>query len=292
MALIVGVATTGRPDVVIRMLEHLGQQTRQPDRVILSIASDSDIDGAALAQLGLPAEVRIAPKGLTRQRNAIVEALSPDDLLVFFDDDFLPAADFLARVCTIFEQYPDIVMATGNVLLDGITGAGIRFEDAERRLSTSPVMENQFPMQVYNGYGCNMVIRAAPVVEHGLRFDVCLPLYGWLEDVDFSRQLAAFGRIVWDPSLQGVHLGTKAARTPGVKFGYSQVANPLYLVSKGTMIRSRAFSILSRNLFMNLIRSLKPEPWVDRRGRLRGNFLALRDLVTGHLRPERAAELD
>ena len=37
--------------------------------------------------------------------------------------------------------------------------------------------------------------------------------------------------------------------------------------------------------------SLRPEPWIDRRGRLAGNLRALRDLVTGRLAPGRILEL-
>jgi hypothetical protein len=42
---------------------------------------------------------------------------------------------------------------------------------------------------------------------------------------------------------------------------------------------------------MNLVRSLAPEPWVDRRGRLRGNLLALADLMRGRMHPMRVMEL-
>lgn len=292
MRLIVGIATTGRPDIVIRTLAHVARQSLPPDLIMLSLADQTDVNADVLAELDLSIEVILARKGLTRQRNAILERLVADDLLVFLDDDFLPAPDFLARAGGLFVACPDVVMATGKVLLDGIAGPGITFEEAELHLKRAGDAGNDRPRPVYNGYGCNMVIRARPVVEHGLRFDESLPLYGWLEDVDFSRQLALFGTIVRDPSLQGVHLGTKAARTPGVRLGYSQVANPLYLVSKGTMLRWRALLIMFRNMLMNLVRSLVPEPWIDRRGRLRGNLFALRDLISGHLRPERAAELD
>jgi hypothetical protein len=46
-----------------------------------------------------------------------------------------------------------------------------------------------------------------------------------------------------------------------------------------------------RNVAMNLFRSLRPEAHVDRRGRLLGNFLAFRDLVSGQITPERVVEL-
>jgi hypothetical protein len=42
---------------------------------------------------------------------------------------------------------------------------------------------------------------------------------------------------------------------------------------------------------MNMVRSLAPEPWVDRRGRLRGNLIAIADLLRGRMHPMRAAEL-
>ena len=79
-----------------------------------------------------------------------------------------------------------------------------------------------------------MIVRTAPVLAHGLRFDDNLPLYGWLEDIDFARSIAPYGRVVKSMLLRGVHLGVKRGRTSGVKLGYSQIANPLYMLRKGT----------------------------------------------------------
>jgi hypothetical protein len=39
------------------------------------------------------------------------------------------------------------------------------------------------------------------------------------------------------------------------------------------------------------VHSVRPEPFVDRRGRLRGNLLAVLDLVRGRTTPERILEL-
>jgi hypothetical protein len=41
-----------------------------------------------------------------------------------------------------------------------------------------------------------------------------------------------------------------------------------------------------RNLVANAVRSIKPEAHIDRRGRLRGNFLGLYHIITGHIEPE------
>ncbi len=104
-----------------------------------------------------------------------------------------------------------------------------------------------------------------------------------LEDVDFCRRLAQFGRVVKDPALLGVHLGVKAGRTSGDRFGYSQIVNPVYLWRKGTLRWDRALGQMARNLAANLAGALKPEPWIDRRGRIRGNLKGLFDLSLGRL---------
>jgi GT2 family glycosyltransferase len=136
-----------------------------------------------------------------------------------------------------------------------------------------------------------MAVRIAAATAGRCRFDDRLPLYGWLEDVDFSRQIARRGRIVKLTAAQGVHLGIKQGRQSGIRLGYSQIANPIYLSRKGTCSRARALRLMSRNIAANCIRSLKPEPYIDRLGRATGNLRAFRDLLTGRLAPERILEL-
>jgi GT2 family glycosyltransferase len=144
---------------------------------------------------------------------------------------------------------------------------------------------------VYNGYGCNMSVRMSSVHALAITFDEALPLYGWLEDMDFSRQLASAGRIVRSNLLRGVHLGHKAGRSSGVRLGYSQIANPLYMVRKGTMTRGRAYKQIGRNILANAVKTLRPEPWVDRKGRLIGNLRGAVDAVRGQLDPRQILKL-
>ncbi len=92
--------------------------------------------------------------------------------------------------------------------------------------------------------------------------------------------------------MRGVHLGIKSGRTSGVRFGYSQIANPIYLIRKGTMSWQHAKMLMWRNLAANLIRSFHPEPWIDRKGRLKGNMLALVDMAIGRISPHRILKMD
>jgi hypothetical protein len=121
----------------------------------------------------------------------------------------------------------------------------------------------------------------------GLSFDEALPLYGWQEDIDFTYQLGRRGRLISTGLVTGVHLGTKGGRSSGRRIGYSQVANIVYLWRKGTMEPGLGEKLMRQNLLSNLARSVWPEPHIDRRGRLIGNMLALRDWATGRIDPRR-----
>ncbi len=174
------------------------------------------------------------------------------------------------------------------MVADGIIGPGLTFEEARNRLSTAGKTSAARLSAVYNGYGCNMAVRLATVRDNALRFDEELPLYAWLEDVDFSRSIAPFGRIIRVESAKGVHLGVKSGRQRGVRLGYSQIANPCYLIAKGTCSWKKGLFHISRNFAANLYGTLRGEKAVDRRARLIGNLKAMLDLVALRLAPSRA----
>lgn len=288
----VGIPTAGRREQMSRTLRQLAMQHRTPDGVFISPATPADFDEADASTLPCPVQVLHGQQGLTRQRNQILASAHGFDVLVYFDDDFYPQPDYLQQVVALFESQPDIVVATNQPQADGAVGPGLSHDEAlralERHAGESTTLST---VPTYGGYGCNMAVRLAPVVEHGLRFDERLPLYGWLEDIDFTRHLAPHGRIVKCAALRGVHLGTKRGRTSGLRLGYSQVANPVYMLRKGSLSFDYAMRQLGRNVIKNVARAAWPEPWVDRRGRLKGNFIALVDLLRGRIEPDRIQDL-
>lgn len=296
LSVVIGIATAARREQTGLTLRQIAAQRVLPERIYVCPASPEDFDDGATHGLACPVErVTARARGLCAQRNAILERVAAD-VIVFFDDDFYPAADYLEHVQALFTAEPRVIIATNRPALDGATGPGVPHEEAVRALAAltdAPAMEGRAPRlsRTYGGYGCNMAIRMAPVRTHGVRFDEDLPLYGWLEDIDFSRRLAPYGRIVNCPALRGVHLGTKRGRTSGVQLGYSQIANPLHMLKKRSMDVPYALKHMGRNLAKNVVRAPRPEPWVDRRGRLKGNALALLDLARGRLHPRRVLEL-
>ena len=287
----VGIATVGRPEVLINTLSALRRQARPADAIFVCAPGDADVLG--VAESAPDVHALTGPRGLPHQRNVILGAAHDFDALAFFDDDFVPCARYLAEIEAAFARHDDVVLITGDVVLDGIIGPGLSFEEGDRAVKASSGAPVKQPAMadVYNAYGCNMAARLSAVKRAGAMFDESLPLYAWLEDVDFSRQLARQGRVVKLAAARGVHLGVKSGRQSGVRLGYSQVANPVYLMRKGTCTLSKGLPQIGRNLLANFSKALWPELYVDRRGRVRGNLQALLDIARGRVTPARALEL-
>jgi len=282
------IATRGRPDVVSLTVRHLlAHQSLKPDSVIVSCCSRQDA-GDLARHPGVT--VVTGPPGLAAQRNTgLAQLQAGTEIVVFFDDDFVAHRDWLARAAETFRDDVDVVALTGRVLADGVTGPGIRFEDACRLVEHVPLSAWSW-IDSYSPYGCNMAFRLSQLGD--LRFDERLVLYGWLEDRDFGAALAKKGgRIAKSAELVGVHMGIKSGRIAGDRLGYSQVVNPLYMLRKGTMTLPQVAGQLFRNMASNIGKAAWPEPFIDRRGRLRGNVLAIADVIRGRIQPERAASI-
>ena len=287
LTIAVAIATTGRPEVVQEALDDLRHQTRAYDELMICPAKDGDIFEDKVEALG--GVIVRGKKGLTSQRNTILRELK-SDIVLFLDDDFFLAPDYLEQLEAVYLSEPEAVMVTGEVVLDGILGPGLTIEEAKAAVANLPPTEPRLS-NVYNGYGCNMSFRMAPVREHEIMFDETLPLYGWLEDLDHGRQLAPYGKLLKAHQCRGAHMGVKRGRQSGLKLGYSQVANPAYLARKGTMARGRAYKQITKNIVANTAKSFWQEPWVDRRGRLRGNLRGLWDVMRGKADPGKISQM-
>ncbi|CAB3776168.1 hypothetical protein LMG28688_00179 [Paraburkholderia caffeinitolerans] len=300
------VATKGRPVETATLLDFLHDQDAQPDGVYIVGASAADLPDVTGHPLLVSTRVALLvgdKPGSTTQRNVGIEAMledAPDEtsgerwFACFFDDDFRPHRAWLRECEALFASDDEVIGMTGQVLADGVKGGGISEADALRYLSGEREREPHWASgderhEIMCAYGCNMAF--VDRVVRQCRFDEALPLYGWQEDYDFTVRARSLGTAMYAPGCRGVHLGTKRGRTSGVRFGYSQIANPIYLARKQTMAPRRACSFISRHLCSNLYHSLRGHPLVDYRGRLRGNVLAFFDIVKGVIHPQRILEL-
>ena len=289
MHITIGIATRGRPAILAGVLRDLARQSRPVDRILVCHVSADDITGCE----AIPGvEFITAPAGLPHQRNRILDEARGSDVVLFLDDDFLCNSAFLAVLESSFQNHPEMVVATGTVIADGANAPGYDLEQGTALLAGDPgAVDASTVTEVFNGYGCNMAFRMAPVRARDVRVDERLPLYAWYEDIDVTRRLGAHGKILRLAGARGVHLGAKAGRVPGRRLGYSQVMNPIYLAIKGSFPWSHAIPSVARHCAKNLLRSAFPEPWADRWGRFRGNMIGLWDLLRGRVTPERILDL-
>ncbi len=144
------IATKGRRDEAASLIRHLNAQTRLPERVILVVGNLEDAPNAS------GVEVVLGPIGLAAQRNTGLKAAEGLDLVVFYDDDFVPAPGALEAIERLFTARPDIVGATGHVAADGATVRTISEKTAvdicqKLHLTPPPLAERR----VIGLYGCN-----------------------------------------------------------------------------------------------------------------------------------------
>ena len=278
-----GVATRGRPDHISRVVALLRRQTLRPAVILVAYVERADVAG--LAEAPDLALIACAP-GLTRQRNAILDALPRDaEFVAFFDDDFWPHPQWLQRAVAAFDADPALAGLTGHVLANGVCGGEIAPSLAREILARADPAAHEGVEQDVSPYGCNMAFRRAAV--GALRFDERLVLYGWLEDRDFAARVArGGGRLARVGAALGVHLGVGAGRMSDRGLGYAQIANPLYLLRRRNMSAADFARRVGCDLASNLAKAPRS---AARRRRLVGHLLALAEARVGRSAPVRAA---
>lgn len=284
------IPTVDRPASLRRVVRAMHEQTLPPAQVVISPPN------AAL----LPEDIANDPlitvvdgfRGAAAQRNAAVRALVPEiEFIGFFDDDAVPREDFLERALEVLQDNADVVALTGRVARDGVDEKReLNPDEIEQALAESWIIADKSNVPHDQLYGANMFVRAEPARQ--TPFDERLPLYSWLEDLDFCRRLMRYGRIVKANGAVIVHQGSDSGgRRQHRRLGYSQVANYAYLLSKGTARKSEVVRLVVKPLLASARGSVIGNDKEGRRDRLSGMVLACGDVLRGRLTPERIVDL-
>jgi GT2 family glycosyltransferase len=281
------IATKGRPQALAELLRLLECQSQLPAVLVISATEAADVELPLVTALNI--ECIYGPPGSAAQRNkGLAQIRGRADVVVFFDDDFAPAGNWLEQCVRIFDLEPNVAGVNGILARDGAKGEPVSWQEA-RLLIAGRGQVQIILSQIPELYGCNMAFRTSAIAE--IQFDERLVLYGWLEDKDFSRAAARNGGLVQCNLLVGVHLGLRAGRVSGKRYGYSQVVNAWYLYRKGTMSLREASVNILKALAGNAAKAVGKQGHIDRRGRLRGNLVGVAHLLSGTCRPERVAQL-
>ena len=284
------ICSVERQEILHETASGLLNQTVQPAAIILSVCAES----SALPETRRLPLVRciVGPKGLASQRNAAI-ALVHTRYTLFLDDDVELGPDYIEQMERLFAADPAIVAASGGVAADGAPdGKGIERQAAVKAIREYRGSRECVPFK--DVYGCNMFVRSEVLrVE---KFDERLPLYAWLEDLDFSLRCKRHGRIVRNRAALMAHLGTRSGRTSDLRYGYAKVANPWYLWRK-SVLKSLPELIVrywAKTTIANLLRALLSNGTggVNFRKRLIGNLMAYRDLTLFRLDPQNILNID
>jgi GT2 family glycosyltransferase len=212
---------------------------------------------------------------------------------LFIDDDVELAPDYIEQMERLFGAEPAIVAASGGIAADGAPAG----TEIERRAALKAIREYRgcrdcVPFK--DVYGCNMFVRSDVLQVE--KFDERLPLYAWLEDLDFSLRCKKHGKIVRNRAALMAHLATRSGRASDLRYGYTKIANPWYLWRKSVLnslpeviVRYWATTTLAnllRAFFTNGARG------IDYRKRLIGNFMAYRDLILSRIDPLNILDID
>jgi GT2 family glycosyltransferase len=283
-------ASAGRPALLDEVFGNLDGQSSAYEAIV-SVPDDASLPADRPANW----TVVTGTRGLAAQRNAGIEALGQSgtnaDIVFFFDDDAVVRSDYVANALAFFDAHPEVAGITGRVLLDGATTGEIPTETADAAIAESfarPLTGSWTPTREL--YGCNFAYRVSAAPQ--LRFDGRLPLYSWLEDHDFARRLRPFGVLAEVDDCVIVHrAAASGGRQSHTRLGYSQFMNPVYLCRKGSFPLWLAVREIFRPTAKNVLYSIAGAESIWRRERLRGNLLALGDVLRGRITPERITEL-
>jgi GT2 family glycosyltransferase len=289
------IASKGRPDFVAETIESLQSQTCQPKGIIVVVPSTEDLPKRQWAD---SVQYIVGTLGLTAQRNRGIKAIPTSVSYVgFFDDDFELKSDYLEQAIAFMEANPSIIGISGRLL----AGGRISRQDAKNLIVRYQPGENPRGMFYSQGrhhilFGCNMIIRRA--ILNYETFDENLPLYSYGEDYDISIRLERYGLIGRFAGCVGVHLETPGGRVREVLRGYSFVANNWYFLKKGVthlpflMAWARFWWVcVVKSIWIDSWKLLKGDRSLDWGGRVKGQFLAVQDILIGRCHPKRIEEI-
>jgi glycosyltransferase involved in cell wall biosynthesis len=277
------ICSANRPDVLAETVDSIVlRQLKPPQEIIISVFDQLHVAQVTRAH-PMVQVVHSKIRGTCAQRN-VAARLVQSEYTLFLDDDVELAPDFIESMEQLLAKRLDAVAATGILVVDGAPGdKGLDRQTARTYTETYVRRRDNYEHRE----GQNLFVRTKMFTE--VLFDENLPMYGWLEDLDFATNCLRFGRIIMNTETCFAHLAVPSGRTSGLRFGYSQVINPLYLWRKNgePKLARIVFDHWLLHIAYNLRRDLikLPSDRNDRAGRFKGNLIALGHLLRKRVDP-------
>lgn len=239
MTVSVVVPTFRRPRELGELLNALASQTRLPDEVIVVDAGASFQPGRSYL---FPVIHLESSPNVCRQRNAGLRRAT-GDIVFYFDDDVVPAPDFIAVMLETFETHPEFIGGMGTL------------PPTTRRWSLGNLLCRVFLLQHEFGdggfYGSGMprhpygtpgllrtrvmggglcAVRRSRALESGTGFDEGMEHSQ--EDVDFALRFSRVGPLFHNPGALAQHRPAPAGRPGAAEAARRYMASYRYLYAK------------------------------------------------------------
>lgn len=206
------VPTYNRRAGILRLLRALAEQTLPPDQFEVVVANDGSTDGTAEALAAYRAPFRLtvltqANAGPAAARNAAVRQAS-GRLIVFLDDDVVPARDLLAAHLAAQGDADDlIVVGPMYPPTDWPRSVWVRWEERQLQKQYDAMQRGDYactPRQFYTG---NASAPRALLLQSG-GFD---HRFKRAEDVELAFRLWAMGaRFDFQPAASVLHYASRS----------------------------------------------------------------------------------
>ncbi len=262
------VPTKDRPDDMRTLLRSIAGQTLAAHQIIVVDGSNPTIEHviAEFPNLSIT-YVRVFPPSLAAQRNAGVDALSPDaDLVGFLDDDLVLEPNASEAMLDFWATATADTGGAGFAILNQPIATAARISrfflidhPAPGRLLASGFQSQIPPLTRLTEtqwlYGGATVWRRQVIEQY--RYDDWYLGHGYLEDVDFSHRVNRTHRLFVVGTASVNHYSRPVRSSAQFMIGRQQVVNRVYFVSKFPHFSRLAFAwALFGQIIFNLSSSL------------------------------------
>jgi len=262
------VATKHRPDDLRPMLDSLQNQTMPPAEIIVVDASSDPVESILNEFPALSLRYfRHLPPSAAAQRNAGIQACSPDATLIgFADDDIQFEPNAFENLLRFWESAsPDTLGAAFNLRNYPQRGPSFlkhsRISEALGLYSPRPGSVSQSGWQtVIPGLTETQFVDWLPTTAVTFRksafelslFDDFYDSYSYLEDLDLSYTISRSGRLAVVAEAGFRHFPSPRGRVSPFQFGRCEVRNRLHFVRKHKLSLSRCYLGLAIRLAMSI----------------------------------------
>ncbi len=242
------ICTKDRPEELATCaLASIERQTRPPDELVVAYAGSEEAARVTAEFATRNPAVRVrcirCEPGLTRQRNAAIDA-STADILFFLDDDIRLEPDCISEILSAFARRPtDELIAVNPMIIESrmpclsrfVRKAFLLHHEGRGVLLASGCTAAPFnrpdasETRIEFASGCCAYRRAVFDVE---RFDTFFSGYGYMEDLEFSLRARRHGGILLAPRAIAHHLETPSARTDRERLARMMVVNHWYVAQR------------------------------------------------------------